>query len=106
MKLHRNCHSPVLSLAAFAAALGLVAVTLFVSPSFAAERPIYAFAGGNDGIGPNDLIADRAGNLYGTTFNGGGSAGAGTVYKLSPPAQQGGQWSETVLYSFSYSFLF
>jgi uncharacterized repeat protein (TIGR03803 family) len=85
--------------------LSLGTFHLFAGTSFASERAIYAFAGGNDGIGPNDLIADRAGNLYGTTFNGGGSAGAGTVYKLSPPAQQGGTWIETVLYSFSYSFL-
>jgi uncharacterized repeat protein (TIGR03803 family) len=71
----------------------------------AAERVIYTFQGGNDGIGPNDLITDRAGNLYGTTFNGGGPAGAGTVYELSPPAQLGGAWTETILYTFSYTAL-
>src|SRR5919197_6327784 len=37
------------------------------------------------------LIADSSGNLYGTTFSGGGN---GVVFKLSP----GG--TETVLYSF------
>jgi hypothetical protein len=54
------------------------------------------------------LVIDSAGNLYGTTGYGGtGSCvlsgtkvGCGTVYELSPPTQQGGTWTETVLYSF------
>jgi uncharacterized repeat protein (TIGR03803 family) len=87
------------------AALVVGAVATFAGNAFAAEHVIYNFAGGNDGIGSNDLIADRAGNLYGTTFNGGGSAGAGTVYELSPPAQTGGAWTEAILYSFSYTAL-
>jgi uncharacterized repeat protein (TIGR03803 family) len=45
---------------------------------------------------------DSAGNLYGTTFNG-GSDGMGTVFELSPPSSQGGGWTETVLWSFSNS---
>ena len=43
------------------------------------------------------LIADRAGNLYGTTYQG-GAYGSGTVYELSPNASGG--WTEAVLYSF------
>jgi uncharacterized repeat protein (TIGR03803 family) len=43
------------------------------------------------------LIADAAGNLYGTTQVGGAYNG-GTVFELSPKA--GGGWTETVLYSF------
>jgi len=47
-------------------------------------------------------------NLYGVTAYGGTGdcvllgvkAGCGTVYKLSPPKQKGGAWTETVLYSF------
>lgn len=110
MRLSRNAHSSFLNpsfLLATIAAAGLMlgVFVVFAGSALAAERVIYAFQGGNDGIGPNNLIADRAGNLYGTTFNGGGSAGAGTVYELSPPAQQGGAWTETILYSFSYSLL-
>ena len=50
-----------------------------------------------DGLYPKDgLVADAAGNLYGTTY-GGGANQDGTVYKLS---QKNGKWSETVLHSF------
>src|SRR5579863_4728047 len=105
MKLHGISHS--FSLKSFVVILSVMPCTAVVlmSSAFAAERVIYNFQGGNDGIGSNDLISDRAGNLYGTTFNGGGSAGAGTVYQLSPPAQQGGAWTETILYSFTYTGL-
>ena len=44
------------------------------------ETVLYSFTGGNDGAFPNDigsLIADRAGNLYGTTVNGGADPGNG-----------------------------
>jgi uncharacterized repeat protein (TIGR03803 family) len=45
-------------------------------------------------------IFDAAGNLYGTTLNG-GNTGNGVVFELSPPARRGGaQWTETVLHSF------
>jgi uncharacterized repeat protein (TIGR03803 family) len=64
------------------------------------ERVLYAFTGGDDGDRPQaGLIFDGAGNLYGTT-GGGGTAGVGTVFELSPPASEGGDWTETVLYSF------
>ena len=55
---------------------------------------LYAFTGGADGSLPNGgLILDSAGNLYGTTNEGG--LGAGVVYKLDPSGQ------ETVLHSFT-----
>lgn len=55
----------------------------------------------NDGWSPTDrLLLDAAGNLYGTTSEG-GSHSEGTVYEISP--QVGGGWSETVLYSFGTS---
>lgn len=43
------------------------------------------------------LIFDRAGNLYGTTVQGGKNFG-GTVFELSPGT--GGAWTETILYNF------
>jgi uncharacterized repeat protein (TIGR03803 family) len=107
MKLHGNLRSTTLTPSHLVSTMlaAALAVAALGPRAFAAEGVIYTFTGGNDGIGSNDLIADRAGNLYGTTFNGGGSAGAGTVYKLSPPAQPGGTWTETILYSFSYARL-
>jgi len=62
---------------------------------------------GQDGFNPNGgFIFDKAGNLYGTTENGGGlgttrciDGGCGTVFELSPQAN--GQWSLTTLYRFT-----
>lgn len=92
-------------------ALTLIATILAVLSSasaFAAsarEKLIYSFQGGSDGQNPyTALIADRNGNLYGTTVSGGVSLGCaigcGTVFELSPPATEGGAWSETQLYVF------
>lgn len=54
-----------------------------------------------DGANPEaGLIKDSAGNLYGTT-SGGGTDGVGTVFQLSPPTQNGGSWTETVLWNFA-----
>jgi uncharacterized repeat protein (TIGR03803 family) len=59
------------------------------------ETVLYSFTGGADGSNPYAaVILDSAGNLCGTTVNG-GSAKAGVVYKVSPSGQ------ETVLLSFS-----
>jgi len=62
------------------------------------ETVLYSFAGGSDGATPDfaDVIFDKAGNLYGTTF-GGGAHSFGTVFELTP---SGSGWLETVLYSF------
>ncbi len=66
------------------------------------ETVLYSFKGGSDGANPSaGLVADGAGNLYGTTIAGGSGScagGCGTVFKLSP--QQGGGWTKTTLYSF------
>jgi uncharacterized repeat protein (TIGR03803 family) len=64
---------------------------------------LYNFAGDSDGHSPEGkLIRDSAGNLYGTTGEGGGSStcfsfGCGTVFELTPSS---GGWSESVLYRF------
>jgi uncharacterized repeat protein (TIGR03803 family) len=70
------------------------------------ETVIYEF-GTNplDGESPRgNLIRDRQGNLYGTTFYSGsgdnGGYGCGNFLELSPPSQLGGVWSETILYNF------
>jgi uncharacterized repeat protein (TIGR03803 family) len=66
------------------------------------ESVLHTFRG-FDGTNPYaGLISDAAGNLYGTTFNGGGSTncatGCGVVFKLTPNSD--GTWKETVLHSF------
>jgi len=69
------------------------------------ETVIYEF-GTNplDGQGPRgNLIRDKQGNLYGTTFNSGGGVdayGCGNFFELSPPSQPGDAWTETILYNF------
>ncbi len=77
------------------------------------ETVLYSFCSQTDctdGDGPNaGLIFDAAGNLYGTTWAGGtgsgqfctafgSDVGCGTVFELTPIG--GGNWAETVLYSF------
>jgi uncharacterized repeat protein (TIGR03803 family) len=61
------------------------------------EEIIYSFQDGTDGNSPiSNLVFDAAGNLYGTTSEGG--AGSGVIFKLSPVG--GGQWIESVVHSF------
>ncbi len=67
------------------------------------ETVLYRFKGGlSDGALPSGgLIFDAKGALYGTTWSGGNTGlQFGVVFKLTPPALSGGQWTETVLYNF------
>jgi len=61
------------------------------------EYVLYSFPGGDNGDYPTGLARDRSGDLYGTTFLGGGSD-AGVVFKLSHSA---GQWQESVVHAFT-----
>jgi uncharacterized repeat protein (TIGR03803 family) len=62
------------------------------------ETLLYSFQGGSDGSFPySNVIFDPAGNLYGTTEEGGPN-NLGTVFELSPSANG---WTERVIHSFS-----
>lgn len=91
----------------------LTAICMLLGGSAFASGPqqhlVYTFPGQPNGAGPTStLISDAAGNLYGTTVDGGPSEnciwsggdndGCGTVFELSPAA--GGGYTEAVLYSF------
>ncbi|HEY6293676.1 MAG TPA: choice-of-anchor tandem repeat GloVer-containing protein, partial [Terriglobia bacterium] len=59
------------------------------------EKVLYSFTGGTDGANPYaGLVRDAAGNLYGTTYEGGAHS-AGTVFEVSARGR------ESVLYSFT-----
>ena len=68
------------------------------------ETVLYSFTGGSDGGSPQGtLVADAAGNLYGTASAGGApqcSGGCGVVFELTRPAKPGQNWTETVLHRF------
>ena len=73
--------------------------TVFKIAADGTESVLYSFAGGNDGELPwAGVTLDRLGNIYGTTWVGGGTgcggSGCGTVFKLAPDG------TETVIHSF------
>jgi uncharacterized repeat protein (TIGR03803 family) len=79
-------------------------LTLFAFASLAKAQtftPLYDFQGGSDGANPfSTVVRDAAGNLYGTTFNGGNLQtcaypGCGVVYKLDAAG------NETPIYTFA-----
>ena len=71
--------------------------TIFtINLSTGAETIIYSFAGGSDGANPFAGLISTGNTLYGTTEEG-GTAGAGTVFSVTPAG------SETVLHSFTGS---
>lgn len=59
-------------------------------------RTIHVFTGGLDGGGPNSVVFDSTGDLYGTACCDGVNA-QGTVFKLSPVP--GGGWHFTLLHA-------
>jgi uncharacterized repeat protein (TIGR03803 family) len=67
------------------------------------ETVLHRFSGGQDGANPvGTMIADSAGDLYGTSKSGGSSSqcsgGCGVVYKLKP---SGAKYVETIVHSFA-----
>jgi uncharacterized repeat protein (TIGR03803 family) len=79
--------------------------TVFEVNSTDGETALYSFTGGADGGSPNaGLVLDAKGNLYGTTYGGGGHLYAcentpcGTVFRVS---RAQGIIKETRLYSFT-----
>jgi hypothetical protein len=78
------------------------------------ESVIYSFTGSNgDGAYPRgSVLLGENGVLYGSTAYGGlmgprclnritAATGCGTVFELTPPAEPGGAWTETILHSFT-----
>lgn len=64
------------------------------------ETLLYSFKAGSDGNSSiSNLVSDAAGNLYGTTSEGG--LGSGTIFKLTPG--QNGTWTESIPHSFQGS---
>jgi hypothetical protein len=95
-------------------------VVFRLAPPAAAKKPwtvtvLHDFSAGSDGIQPSgNLLADKAGNLYGVTLAGGAGTnycpgstnapadiGCGIVYKLTRPASEKAPWAETVLFRFT-----
>ncbi len=66
------------------------------------ETALYRFGGAEDGGSPanGNLVFDAAGNIYGTTYQG-GAYNYGTVYEMT---QSQASWIESVLYSFNSSW--
>ena len=94
-------------LGAATAALLIIIAVFMLAPAAGAQskfKTLYSFTGGTDGGYPYaGVIIDQAGNLYGTTYEGGDLScygnGCGTVFELTPNSKGG--WKEKVLYSFS-----
>jgi uncharacterized repeat protein (TIGR03803 family) len=88
--------------------LPALVLTCIAGASGTRERVIHGFGSVPDAELPQSgLIADRDGNLYGTSAIGGSGGcanvqvtGCGTVFRLTPPVTKGAGWTETILYSF------
>jgi uncharacterized repeat protein (TIGR03803 family) len=64
------------------------------------ETVLHDFQGGSDGSGSiSGLVFDAAGNLYGTTSEGGAGCNCGTIFKLAPMST--GAWRYGVVHRFT-----
>lgn len=98
----QSCSIVNLSAAIFVAGFALAGLTHAHAQT---ESVIHSFQSSSvfDGKLPlGGLVAANNGALYGTA--GGGKYGYGVVYKLVPPATQGGAWKQVILYPFMGSF--
>jgi uncharacterized repeat protein (TIGR03803 family) len=95
--------------AASAALLIVIAILMLAPGVWAASKykTLYKFRGHKDGGAPYaGLVFDTAGNLYGTTIEGGnpggqcGASGCGVVFKLTPNPNGNDRWKEMALYRF------
>jgi uncharacterized repeat protein (TIGR03803 family) len=65
------------------------------------ESVLYSFLGGAAGADPwGGVTFGNGGTLFGTTTGYNTTTFAGTAYKLTPPTQAGGAWTETVVHNF------
>jgi len=64
------------------------------------QTVLHEFNGGDGALPGNQLVADKAGNLYGMSFVG-DRFGLGNIYRLSPPASPGQPWGFQVLHTFT-----
>jgi uncharacterized repeat protein (TIGR03803 family) len=81
----------------------VAALILGVHAEAATEKVLYAFNIADGEYPYNGVVFDNAGNLYGTTFYGGGhycnGSGCGIVFKLTPGGD--GTWTERAIYTFT-----
>jgi hypothetical protein len=76
----------------------LVVTLAFAAQALAASKPVvYDFQPSNQ-YPPTGLVSDQAGNLYGSAYS---STGVGNIYKVSPPAHEGGKWTKTTIFTFN-----
>jgi uncharacterized repeat protein (TIGR03803 family) len=89
-----HCSSPIIAALRVRALFAALAVA--ASPGAGARdfKDLYNFTNTPDGYAPlGGLVADAAGDLYGTTLQG-GAGGEGAVFRIDPSG------SETIIYSF------
>lgn len=92
---------PFLALVAELALIVASFITLAPKLAAAQEQVLHIFNGRDGANSFSGLVFDAAGNLYGTTQQG-GNTGYGTVFKLT--RRSNGTWSETVLHNFHGPF--
>jgi hypothetical protein len=64
------------------------------------EAVLHAFSGLDGSAPKGPLLLGLNGALYGTA-SAGGPIATGNVFELTPPASEGGNWTETILHNFT-----